>query len=298
MSRLFPAAYFAVKNIPVFPVHSLDAQGNCSCSNPNCQLPGRHAIDGENRELATLDLKQIITWWKKHPHANIGIPTGRLSGWYVIELTPGNGVTNFEAYRQKFLRTLPLPSMKLQMEDGGAYLIYGPPKDFHEDSYLCNRRINQIAGVNFHGDSSFIVVPNHLPPIKSPEPWLYDISFYVLDSHIEIESLPTILIDLIENGEFDLACLDSESSHNYLLEEEKLGVEFELTEFQLLDAILTEVESLDCPPLDWDEVLLIISKAKEKHCTIQCSHVSSLMQEMRNNTQPIKASPRSIFRRI
>jgi hypothetical protein len=39
---------------------------------------------------ATTDIEQVTRWWTVHPHANIGIPTGHMSGLGVLDLDPKN----------------------------------------------------------------------------------------------------------------------------------------------------------------------------------------------------------------
>jgi hypothetical protein len=37
---------------------------------------------------ATTDISQVSRWWKRHPMAFIGVPTGAVSGFVVLDIDP------------------------------------------------------------------------------------------------------------------------------------------------------------------------------------------------------------------
>ena len=81
---------YARAGLPVFPVQTPVGQA-CSCGNPSCRNIGKHPRTENGWKDATTDAEQIITWWTKWPTANIGMPTGKMSGLIVVDCDPRNG---------------------------------------------------------------------------------------------------------------------------------------------------------------------------------------------------------------
>lgn len=74
------ALSYASHDIPVFPLHEVDATGKCSCrEGASCESPGKHPRIKKNLVRATTDKVQIHTWWERWPNANIAILTGHVS---------------------------------------------------------------------------------------------------------------------------------------------------------------------------------------------------------------------------
>ncbi len=88
-TNLTAALAYARRDVPVFPVHSIDGSlaGTCTCkAGAGCTSPGKHPRVINNLENATKDPEQIRRWWSRWPNANIGIPTGRRSGISSLDL--------------------------------------------------------------------------------------------------------------------------------------------------------------------------------------------------------------------
>lgn len=83
------AHYYAGEfGLPVFP---LQAGGKVPCK-------GSHAYKD-----ATTDAEQIEAWWTQSPDANIAIPTGKVSGLYVVDGL--DGVTEIEGFPPRTVNT-------------------------------------------------------------------------------------------------------------------------------------------------------------------------------------------------
>ena len=70
------ALAYAKRGIKVFPVHSTDVAGNCSCAKPGCGSPGKHPRTAHGLHDASSDPQQIRTWWRRWPEANIAMDCG------------------------------------------------------------------------------------------------------------------------------------------------------------------------------------------------------------------------------
>lgn len=77
MKLLDEALRYAAAGIPVFPLHWVKQDGNCSCrQGAMCTAKGKHPRIKNWNEEATTDAAKIKAWWEKAPSANIGIPMG------------------------------------------------------------------------------------------------------------------------------------------------------------------------------------------------------------------------------
>jgi hypothetical protein len=73
--------WFAGRNIPVLPIHGM-VDGCCTCGNDDCESPGKHPISSlvhNGVKGATVDLKAIQRWHRKHPDMNYGVATEGLA---------------------------------------------------------------------------------------------------------------------------------------------------------------------------------------------------------------------------
>ncbi len=87
MKLLDEALRYAAAGIPVFPLHWIKADGNCSCrQGALCQAKGKHPRIKSWGDEATTDPDKIKEWWGKTPSANIGIPMGEKSGLVTLDV--------------------------------------------------------------------------------------------------------------------------------------------------------------------------------------------------------------------
>ena len=71
-------------------------KARCSCSNPRCESVGKHPRVSDWKNKATSDVKIITAWWKSYPDANIGIATGKGSGFIVLDIDGPDGEATVE----------------------------------------------------------------------------------------------------------------------------------------------------------------------------------------------------------
>ncbi len=256
------ALHYAENGIPVFPVHGINAQGNCTCLYPGCPHAGKHPIFKGGFAIATTDPMQITAWWEKHPEANIGVPTGALSGWYVVDIDPKNGVANYKRFIEQ--NDLPSATLKVTTGGGGFHLIYRQPTDGQTVGSGTN--IGRMAGVNFRGDDGYIVVPPSRHRSLKYYRWRPDFAFQNHTSVELLQPLPAIVADLVNKSALShqpniQKSVGEGERNNYLFQQaihhRKTGV----PDAQLM-AITWEENELACqPPLDWEEVQKLVSNA-------------------------------------
>src|SRR5215213_3036619 len=74
------AAVCAGLGLPVFPVHSVDALGRCTCGRGCGRNAGKHPHTPNGLLGATLNPSRIRDWWSRWPDANVAVATGDSAG--------------------------------------------------------------------------------------------------------------------------------------------------------------------------------------------------------------------------
>ncbi|AYF99294.1 bifunctional DNA primase/polymerase [Protaetiibacter intestinalis] len=115
--------------------------------NPEAQPGGFHA--------ATTDARQVTAWWRRWPSANIGVPTGAVSGVEVVDVDRkpgGDGVAAFERARRAGL--VPGWLAVVRSASGGAHFYFPADTDRPQRSWQAAK-----AHVDFRGDGGYIIAP-------------------------------------------------------------------------------------------------------------------------------------------
>src|SRR5215831_1524745 len=81
---------YAANGYRVFPIYE-PVDGGCSCRNVNCNKAGKHPRIKGGFKAASTDESEIRAWWRRHPHANIGIATGRSSNLFILDVDRKHG---------------------------------------------------------------------------------------------------------------------------------------------------------------------------------------------------------------
>lgn len=82
------ALEYAAKGWAVLPVWwpDADSPGGCGCRRATCETPGKHPIPRHGVKEATRDEATLRGWWRQYPRANVGLATGRISGFDVLDV--------------------------------------------------------------------------------------------------------------------------------------------------------------------------------------------------------------------
>jgi putative DNA primase/helicase len=125
------ALAYARQGFPVFPLA------------PNGKTPlTRHGFHD-----ATADEGQIEQWWSRWPEANIGIPTGKVSGLLVVDVDR-HGDDGTVALREL---NLP-PTRAVKTPRDGCHLYFKYPK-----GAAVGRLIGVLPGIDLLGDNGYVV---------------------------------------------------------------------------------------------------------------------------------------------
>ena len=77
--------------LPVFPLHSLDGAGRCSCGTNCGRNAGKHPRTHKGLLDATWDPRPYPIWWRSWPQANVAVATGAAAGVWVLDVDPHHG---------------------------------------------------------------------------------------------------------------------------------------------------------------------------------------------------------------
>ncbi|MGH7194445.1 MAG: bifunctional DNA primase/polymerase, partial [Candidatus Saccharimonadales bacterium] len=108
------ALAYAAGGIPVFPCRERE--------------PGRkHPCTGRGFYDASTDAATVTAWWRQWPGALIGVPTGRASGFVVLDVDVKRESANgFRTLAALGFGSLPdTPSSRTA--SGGVHLFFAPP---------------------------------------------------------------------------------------------------------------------------------------------------------------------------
>lgn len=145
------ALEFLQLGYPIFPVCS-PAMGQHRHRNAACSSPGkRPLIAWEPYQTRLPTINDVREWWSRWPQANIGMPTGKLSGIVVLDADSGD-------------------AKKLAMSEGGLdrtpAVFTGKPGGMHFWLAHPGEEVSNFArkrpGLDFRGDGGYVLVPPSL----------------------------------------------------------------------------------------------------------------------------------------
>ncbi len=147
---LTAALDYARKNFQVFPLHSVDDHGRCSCGKQDCGSPGKHPLNRNGLKGATTDETQILKWWKKFPDANIGIRTGK--GLLVLDVDEDEGEDSLYELEEKHGK---LPDTWECLTGRGRHIYLKSPTD----KYIKSSSSQMGNKLDVRCDGGYVIAP-------------------------------------------------------------------------------------------------------------------------------------------
>ena len=152
-TKLLDAAIsYARRGWPVFPCHT-PTSGGCSCASPKCENVGKHPRTPRGFKDAGTAEEQIKAYWQRVPDANIGIPTGAVSGLVVLDIDSRHAgdETLFDLVATH--GTLP-ETVEVVTGGGGRHLFFEYPGRAIKSSS------GQLGpGLDVRGDGGYVIAP-------------------------------------------------------------------------------------------------------------------------------------------
>jgi hypothetical protein len=190
-------AYACLEGVPVFPL--------------NGKIPfagTRGFYDASN------DPDMVAQWWQRWPQANIGVPTGKRSGWIVLDIDGRhNGVASLKRFlerarhraaeEQRPFEPLP-PTRSAYTGGGGIHMVFALRKDL-EFPIKNATALGDYSGLDLRGEGGYVVVAPSLHESGQRYAWL---------NEEPLAPFPDLLVELYRPRVCSAApCLSSGQSH-------------------------------------------------------------------------------------
>lgn len=179
-------AYAALLRWRVIPLW-WPANGGCACPHgAQCSSPGKHPIIPNWPKTAASDRLTVRRWWTRWPRANVGIATGRASGFVVLDADPRHGSEgSLEALVAEYG---PLPDGPVSLTGGGGqHVLFAPPPGG------IGNAVDLAPGLDFRGEGGLIVAP---PSVHaSGQRYMWELSGHPLD--VALPPLPAWIADRV-----------------------------------------------------------------------------------------------------
>lgn len=121
---------------------------------PVLPLRGKKPLTKHGVKDATRDEAQITQWWTQWPDANIGLATGSVSGWLVLDIDIKKGKRGDESLRALEEEFGPLPmTLKSQTASGGWHFV------FRMSDVPVKSRNGVREGIDLLADRKYFVAP-------------------------------------------------------------------------------------------------------------------------------------------
>jgi hypothetical protein len=136
----------------IFPLHSIDEKGICTCGSATCSDAGKHPRVAGGLKAASRDLSKIDEWFGANaPLSNIGIVTGEISGITVIDIDIGEGKFGAESWADAIRDHGEPDTLMAQTGGGGMHVIFNYNSALKTASNVLGK------GIDSRNDGGYIV---------------------------------------------------------------------------------------------------------------------------------------------
>ena len=154
------ALEYAALGWNVFPIHSIKADGECTCGQKGCKNAGKHPKTKNGFKDATTDEEKIRAWFEDG-RANIGIATGKISGITIIDVDVDKG--GLDTWRAIGVE----PDTLYSKTGGGGFHAF-----FNYSSRIKTSSNTLGKGVDCRNDKGYIVAPPSIHPSGRRYEWM------------------------------------------------------------------------------------------------------------------------------
>ena len=188
-TNLEAALAYAANGFPVFPLHWPTEVG-CSCEKATCTNVGKHPLTRHGFMDATTDKEQIKSWLEAWPSANIGMPTGKASGFAVVDCDAEAAIRSF------CLDRFPGAQNTRSSRTGrGAQFFFQYQDGIRNDT---GKKLG--PKIDVRGDGGYVILPPSLHANGRRYEWL---------NENKLLPLPPSLLEILRNSP---ACIDEAES--------------------------------------------------------------------------------------
>ncbi|HET8689505.1 MAG TPA: bifunctional DNA primase/polymerase, partial [Methanosarcina sp.] len=109
----------------VFPLHSIDDKGICTCGIEACTDAGKHPRGQRGLKEASKDRDKIDSWFgESSPLSNIAIVTGEVSDITVLDIDIGEGKKGAESWAEAIAGHGEPDTLSATTGSGGLHFIF------------------------------------------------------------------------------------------------------------------------------------------------------------------------------
>ncbi len=120
-----------------------------------CVPGGKRPLTSRGFHDATTDPGQIAAWWRKHPEANLAVPTGAAAGIVVVDVDVHGALDGYRAFERAHRAGLVAGwQLLIATPSGGMHAYYPATRNQEQRSWQAAR-----AGIDFRGDGGYILIP-------------------------------------------------------------------------------------------------------------------------------------------
>ena len=180
------ALWYSRKGWPLLPIWGCQ-NDQCECGNNKCSTPAKHPRIAGGIKNASTDQALIQTWWKKWPNSNIGVCTGKYSGFFALDVDPISG--GDESLYELIAKYGKLPdTVETLTGNGGRHIFFEYP------GYSIKGTVGFRPGLDIRGDGNYIVAP----PSLHISGHRYEFEISSRPNEVAIASAPDWLLDLMQ----------------------------------------------------------------------------------------------------
>ena len=138
----------------VFPLHSIDENGNCTCGSQSCTDQGKHPRLKRGLKEASRDLHLIEKWFGEDSEkSNIGIVAGECSGITIIDIDIGEGKHGEESWQAAIADHGEPNTLYAKTGSGGMHVFFKYSSSLKTSSNTLGR------GIDCRNDNGYVVAP-------------------------------------------------------------------------------------------------------------------------------------------
>lgn len=138
----------------VFPLHTVDERGRCSCGKLACSDAGKHPRVPRGLKEASTDPAQIYAWFgPSAPPSNLAIVTGAESNLTVLDIDIGEGKFGAESWAEAIKDNGEPDTLIAQTGSGGMHVLFKYNSSLKTASNVLGK------GVDSRNDGGYIVAP-------------------------------------------------------------------------------------------------------------------------------------------
>lgn len=122
---LIAAETYVAMGWAVFPLHTIDEAGRCTCGVHACADAGKHPRVQRGVKEASKDLAQVQAWFgPSAPPSNIGLATGAISGLTILDVDIGEGKFGAESWAEAIAEHGEPDTLMARTGSGGMHVVF------------------------------------------------------------------------------------------------------------------------------------------------------------------------------